>query len=461
MPSRGLFKSKIGFIASAAGAAVGLGNIWKFPFEVEDGGGAAFVLVYLVCCLLIGFPLMVTCIALGRKGNSNVVQVFDNLGFRRWNFMGKLMAIDNIIILSIYLVVAAWSFGYFIEMVKGNFEIGKQFGIYSADIKTVTIYWIVFIAVTAFIVSKGVSKGIERAAKILMPTLLIILIILAVYVQTIPHSGTGISYYLLPDFSKLSMRVIFSAVGQAFFSLSICGGIIITYGSYLSKDDNIISSAAFVTIADVAVALLAGFMIFPLVAFLTSGSMEGIEGGSGLIFVTMPEAFGLIGFLGSAVGSLFFLLLSFAALTTTVAIMEVPVAYIIERFNKSRSYAVVLLIAITLVLSMPSIVANGYSDYFKNFIRYPGSEASTDFMTFVGQIVDSYLQLSGILIVLFLIFKWKISSLDLEITRGNPGYIGSATQKFINVVLKYVAPVVLTMLFILGFLSTFFGISVL
>ena len=342
MASRGNFSSKAGFILAAAGSAVGLGNIWKFPFEVGNGGGAAFVVLYLLFCFLLCFPVMVSEIAIGRHTMRNPVGAFDALGFKKWNFVGKLGLICGVLILSFYNVVAGWAFGYFIEMLFGNFEIGQNFGGYIKDIFRVGSYAIVFMLTTAFIVSKGISGGIERAAKILMPTLIVMILGLVIYAATLPNAMKGISFYLVPDFSEINITVIGGALRQAFFSLSLGMGALITYGSYVSKNDNIISSAAYITLMDVGIAFIAGLMIFPFVAFNLGGDMSQVSqpgfGGPGLIFVTLPGVFETLGSVwGVIIGSFFFLLLSFAALTSTVSLLEVPVAYVVDEHKVNRN----------------------------------------------------------------------------------------------------------------------------
>jgi NSS family neurotransmitter:Na+ symporter len=461
MASRGGFSSKIGFILAAAGSAVGLGNIWKFPFEVGEGGGAAFVFVYLIFCFILCFPVMVTEIAMGRKTSKNPVGAFNSLGYKKWNFIGKIGIISGFLILSFYNVVAGWAFGYFLEMLSGNFDIGNQFGDYIKDVYKVGGYAIVFMLTTAFIVSKGVSGGIEKASKILMPTLLIMIIGLVIYSLTLPHALEGLSFYLVPDFSKLTTKVIGSAMGQAFFSLSLGMGALITYGSYVGKKDNIVSSAAFITLTDVGIAVIAGMMMFPLVAYLTDGTMEGAGQGAGLIFAVLPGAFETLGpVLGVVIGSAFFLLLSFAALTSTVSLLEVPVAYTVDELNMKRGKAVWLVAGVIFLIGLPSLVGNGYSEFFSNFITYFGAENPTDFMTFIGHVAnDTFLPLGGCLIVIFAAYVWKKENLSDEISNGFDGYKGSFLEKYINFAITVFCPIVLGIMFITTVLSKFFNIN--
>lgn len=454
---RGEWSSRIGFVLAAAGSAIGLGNIWKFPFEVGNHGGAAFVVAYLFFCFILCFPVMVTEIAIGRKTNKNPVGAYKALGFKGWSFVGILGIFCGVIILSFYNVVAAWAFGYFIEMITGNFAIGSQFGDFTKDWLKIGLYGIIFMSTTAFIVSRGVSAGIERAAKILMPSLLAIMVFLVIYAFTLPNAMDGVTFYLVPDFSKLSLQVMYSALGQAFFSLSLGMGALITYGSYLSKRENIISSAALITLADVGIAFVAGLMMFPLVF------SQGIEpsGGAGLIFITLPGVFESLGpVLGVVIGTLFFVLLSFAALTSTVSLLEVPVSFAVDELGLRRKVAVWGTATIIYLIGIPSLLANGASTMWSQFIDLPGA-GMTDFMTFIGYLAnDSFLPLGGFLISVFAAYVWKKHNLQEQIVIGNEGYAGSLVQKFIDVAISFIAPVFLGIIFILTVLSRFFGIDV-
>ncbi len=455
---RGEFGSKLGFVLAAAGSAVGLGNIWKFPFEVGKGGGAAFVVVYLIFCFVLCFPVMVTEIAIGRKTNRNPVGAFIALGYKKWAFIGKLGLFCGVLILSFYNVVAGWAFGYFLEIVSGNFAIGAQFGAYVADWTRVGLYGLIFMATTAFIVSGGVKGGIERASKILMPTLISIILFLVAYAFTLPNAMKGVEFYLLPDFSKLNERVIYGALGQAFFSLSLGMGALITYGSYVSKKENIISSAALITLTDVGIAFLAGLMMFPFVF------SQGLEptGGAGLIFVTLPGIFQSLGpILGIVIGSLFFMLLSFAALTSTVSLLEVPVSYAVDELRWSRKKAVWLIAGFIFVVGIPSLLANGASNFFSNFMYIPGDGKVTDFMTVIGYIAnDTLLPLGGLLISFFAAYIWRKENLDQEISIGDSSYMGSFVQRFMHFAISFVCPLILAMLFVFTVLDRFLGIKV-
>jgi NSS family neurotransmitter:Na+ symporter len=455
---RGEFGSKIGFILAAAGSAVGLGNIWKFPFEVGKGGGAAFVIVYLLFCFILCLPVMVTEIAIGRKTNRNPVGAFIGLGFQKWKFIGYLGLFCGVLILSFYNVVAGWAFGYFIEMVRGDFAIGQRFGEFTSNWKVIGFYGLVFMSLTAFIVSGGVKDGIERASKILMPTLFGIIIFLVIYSFTLPNAIDGIEFYLLPDFTKLNGRVIYGALGQAFFSLSLGMGALITYGSYVSRKENIVTSAVFITLMDVSVAFLAGLMMFPFVF------SQGLEptGGAGLIFITLPGIFESLGpILGIFIGSLFFLLLSFAALTSTVSLLEVPVSYLVDEHKVPRKKAVWSMAGFIYLVGIPSLLANGASDFFTNFMYIPGDGRVMDFLSVIGYIAnDTFLPLGGFLISIFAAYVWKTENLDKELGTGYPGYQGSIYRKLINFGIAYICPTLLGAIFVFTVLDRFMGIQI-
>lgn len=461
MAARGQFSNRFGFIMAAAGSAVGLGNIWKFPFEVGQGGGAVFVLLYLIFCFLLCFPVMVTEIAIGRKTQRNAVGAFNALGFKRWNIVGKLGILSGILILSFYNVVAAWAFGYVFEMVRGNFDVGNNFGDYTADIVKVFIYGVIFMVSTALIVSQGVSKGIEKATKILMPTLIIIIAFLVIYSLTLEHSLTGLAFYLKPDLSAINGKVVYGALGQAFFSLSLGMGALITYGSYVNKNDNIITSATLITLMDVGIAFIAGLMMFPFVAYLSNGTMEGVSGGPGLIFATLPGVFESLGSAGVFIGATFFLLLSFAALTSTVSLLEVPVSYVVDEHKMKRKPAVWIMAGVIFLVGIPSMLSGGYSEFFTQFITYFNAAGPTDFLSFVDDTASStFLPLGGFLITIFAAYVWKKHNLEEELSIGAPNYKGSLVSKYISFAITILCPLILGGIFVLTLLGKFFGVEV-
>lgn len=463
--NRGQFNSRLGFVLAAAGSAVGLGNIWKFPFEVGAGGGAAFVLIYLAFCFLLCFPVMISEIAIGRKTQLNAVGAFKKLGHHNWAWIGFLGVLAGVLILSFYNVVAGWAFGYFLEMSQGNFDFGsvEKFVGFTADWEHIFIYGIVFMGITALIVSKGIQGGIEKAAKILMPTLFAMIIGLMIYAFTLNNAMAGITYYLVPDFSEITGEVIYSALGQAFFSLSLGMGALITYGSYVSRKQDIVRSAAMITLTDVSVAFLAGLMIFPFVAFLNAGDMSSVSGGPGLIFMTLPGVFESLGpLLGKIVGAIFFLLLSFAALTSTVSLLEVPVAYLVDEKKIKRPVAVWGMATLIFAIGIPSLLGNGAIDELTNFVTLfkDGKEDVVSFLGFVELIAsDTFLPLGGTFIAIFTAYVWKKNNLNAELMEGR------ATEsqwmlKYINFAVMFFCPVILGAITIITILERFFGIQV-
>jgi len=364
----------------------------------------------------------------------------------------------GVVILSFYNIVAGWVLGYFVEMLLGNFAIGQQFETYVNDIAEVGGYTIAFLIATAYIVSQGVTKGIEKASKILMPVLIAIILVLTIYAMTLDGALEGITFYLIPDFTKLNLNVIYRALGQSFFSLSLGLGALMTYGSYLSRKENVISAGAMITFADVGIAFLAGLMIFP---FVFSQGIEP-EGGAGLIFMTMPGIFESMGpTLGIAVGSLFFLLLAFAALTSTISLLELPVAYLVDKHKVKRKYAVWYAAALIFLLGIPSMLGNGYSEYFSNFITYVGADQPVNFMDFVTDVAsNTLLPFGGLMVSVFAIYIWKRRKLFRELSHGYSEFPRTFIARYIGFTLQYICPPVLGAIFIITVLEIFFGVKI-
>lgn len=454
---RGGFSTRLGFILAAAGSAVGLGNIWKFPFEVGAGGGAAFVVMYLFFCFILCFPVMVAEITIGRKTQKNPVGAFAALGHKKWSIIGYCGVASGVLILSFYNVVAAWAFGYFVEILSGHFDIGSRFGEFTKDWITVGAYSLIFMTATAFVVSRGIAGGIEKAAKLLMPTLFVMIIALICYAVTLPNAMDGLKFYLVPDFSAITGNVVYSALGQAFFSLSLGMGALITYGSYVGKNQNIVTSAVSITFLDVGVAVLAGFMIFPFVF------SQGIEttGGAGLIFMTLPGVFeSLGGVLGIVVGSFFFLLLSFAAFTSTISLLEVPTAYMVDEHQVNRSKATWTVAIIIFLIGIPSMLSNGAVESLGSFVTLAGA-GTLDFMSFIGLIaMDTFLPLGGFLIAVFTAYVWRKENFNQELL--NDGSLkASWLHAYVNFAISYICPVLLGIIFIVTVLDNFFGVKLL
>lgn len=458
MAQRGNFSSKAGFIAAAAGSAVGLGNIWKFPYEAGENGGAAFLLIYFVSVLLIGFPLVVAEVAMGRKGQTDAIGTYKKLGGEKWGFAGVLGVVCAILFLSFYNVVAGWSFGYFYQIVfgdllsQGNF--GSYFGEFASDVSDNIFFSLIFMLITAFIVARGIQKGIETFSKILMPSLLLILVGLVIYAFTLENAMAGISFYLIPDFSQVTGKTIYKAMGQAFFSLSLGVGGLITYGSYFSKKENIVSNAAVIAGVDLLVAFLAGLLIFPLVF------SQGQEptAGPGLVFVALPGIFAAMGpIIGKIIGGAFFLLLCFAALTSTISILEIPSAYFVDQKKMDRKKVVYGLSIFIFILGLPSLLSIGAVDSLTNLLVYEGQTKS--FLDLIADVsTELTLPFGGFLVSIVVALKWKKQGLSEEIAQGYPGYKGSLVEKFINLMISTLCPLVLGLTFITTILQKFFNV---
>ena len=462
MASRSGFSSRIGFVAAAAGSAVGLGNIWSFPYQTGANGGAAFLVIYLLFIFLIGFPIMVGEIAIGRRTQSNPYGAYKQLGGKSWAWLGFFGVLCGVMILSFYNVVAGWAFGYFVQIAFGDLlslgspeAYGDFFGQYTADVTDNMLYSIAFMVITAFIVMRGVQNGIETASKILMPVLFVILFGLIGYALTLPNAMDGVRFYLQPDFSKLSVQVLYSAMGQAFFSLSLGMGALITYGSYIGKKENIVSAGGIVTLADTSVAFLAGLMILPLVF------SQGIEPGEGpgLVFVTLPGVFESMGGIGPFIGGSFFLLLSVAALTSTVSLLEVPVSFLTDEKKWTRSRSTIIMAIIVFAFGLPSLLSQGAVSSLSaiSFLDFNGPPAFIDVIQ--ALFLEVGLPFGGFMMSLFISQKWKTSSLKEEILDGYPNYPGSFIEKFLNTMITYVCPVVLGIMVVITVLQKFFNVN--
>ncbi|WP_276373628.1 sodium-dependent transporter [Chryseolinea sp. H1M3-3] len=471
MSSRGNFSGRIGFILTAAGSAVGLGNIWKFPYLAGQNGGAVFLFIYLFCVFVLCYPVMVGEISIGRHAGLDAYGSYNKLGGKKWGYLGLFGIMIGIFILSFYNVVAGWAFGYFLHISFGDLlnetDFSSFFGLFVNDIFDLTsakglansnfIFSMVFMAMTAFIVAKGIQKGIEAANKIMMPTLYIILICIIVYSLTLPNAMSGVRYYLIPDLEELKIQTLFEGLKQAFFSLSLGMGTLMTYGSYLKKSENITSSVATISLADTSVAFLAGLMVFPLIHFLQFKLQitEVAQAGPPLIFIVLPQIFHEMGpLLGRIVGGLFFLLVCFAALTSTISLLEVPVAYLVDQKKMDRkkvSWGTALLI---FVIGLPVMASQGMIPALNNLPFYKGQ----DYLVFVADMCDIGLTVGGCLMCIFITTRWKIENMHSELENGNPNYRTSFLKKYLNFTIQYVCPVLLGILSILIIYDKFVGI---
>ncbi|MBT8081758.1 MAG: sodium-dependent transporter [Gammaproteobacteria bacterium] len=343
----GNWSSRMAFILAVTGSAVGLGNIWKFPYIAGQNGGGAFVLVYLACVILIGMPVMMSEILIGRRGRRNPVRTMELLGKEeggsgRWRWVGGLGVVAGILILSYYSVIAGWTLAYIVKSVSGVFAgaspqaVGAEFDNFVGDWRLVGLTHTVFMGLAVFVVARGVERGLEQAVRFMVPALLVLMLVLLGYSISSGYFGQGVAFMFTPDFGALTRDSILAALGQAFFTLSIGMGAVMAYGAYLPEETSITGASAAVVTADTSIAMLAGLAIFPLV--FANGLTPG--DGPGLVFNTLPLAFGQMPG-GVFFSTVFFVLLSFAAWTSAIGLMEPAVAWIVEHYSKTRAQATV------------------------------------------------------------------------------------------------------------------------
>ena len=443
---RANFGSKLGVILASAGSAVGLGNIWRFPYETGNHGGAAFILIYLACVLILGIPIMVSEFLIGRHSRANTAGAYQKLApGTHWRWVGRMGVLAGFLILSYYSVVAGWTLEFIGEAVTDNFA-GKTaadyintFNSFSSNPWRPVIWLVLFLLVTHFIIVKGVEKGIEKSSKIMMPTLFIIILILVGCSVTLPGAGKGIEFLLKPDFSKVDGNVFLGAMGQAFFSLSLGMGCLCTYASYFSKNTNLTRTAFSVGIIDTFVAVLAGFIIFP--AAFSVGIQP--DAGPSLIFITLPnvfqQAFSGIPILAYIFSVMFYVLLALAALTSTISLHEVVTAYLHEEFNFTRGKAARLVTTGCILLGILCSLSLGVTKEFTIFGL--GMFDLFDFVT-----AKLMLPLGGLLISIFTGWYLDKKLVWSEIT--NNGTLKVPTYKLIIFILKYVAPIAISVIFI-------------
>jgi neurotransmitter:Na+ symporter, NSS family len=455
MAVRGNFSGQVGFILAATGSAIGLSNIWRFPYLAGQNGGAVFLIIYLACIFLFCFPVMVGEVAIGRAGGTNSYGSYNRLGNKRWGLLGGFGILSGILILSYYNVVAGWAFGYFIEIVFGELlsksDYREFFGGFVGNATTNFFYSLGFLFLTALTVAGGIQKGIEKANRFLMPALLLILIGLIGYSLTLPRAMEGVRFYLVPDFSEITAQTVFDALRLSFFTLSLGIGGLITYGSYVKKDENIIVSASIVTWADTIIAFLAGLMIFPLVFSANQSPAEG----PALVFMVMPEIFkGMGPVLGKIVGGSFFLLLCFAALPSCISLLELPVAYFVDEKKYPRKKVVWILALIIFVLGLPSMLSFGAVRGLDKLSFY----RDRDFLTFIADMTDITLTIGGCLMAIFITYTWGMKRFNEELTEGNPGFMGSFSRRYVNFTIAYVCPALLGVLSVLIIIDKFVGL---
>ena len=449
---RASFGSKIGAILAAAGSAVGLGNIWRFPYEAGNHGGAAFILLYLACVFIMGMPIMIAEFTVGRRAKASTGRAFGLLANNsKWDVIGMLGVLAGLLILGYYSVVAGWTLEYILSSVTNGFADKKPedfvaaFQSFSQDPIRPVVWLLAFLLFTHYIVVKGVKDGIEKSSKILMPVLFILIVVLAICSMALPNANKGLEFLLKPDFSKVNADVFLGAMGQAFFSLSLGMGCLSTYASYFGSDTRLGKTALSVGVIDTFVAILAGLIIFP--AAFSVGIQP--DAGPSLIFITLPnvfqQAFGGIPFLAMIFSLLFYVLLALAALTSTISLHEVVTAYLNERFKISRNCAAMLVTGFCVVTGILSSLSLGAWDA-KFF-----SLGFFDLLDFVT--AKLMLPLGGLLVCLFVGWYLKRSVSYEELT--NYGLQKAPYFPIYMFILRYFAPIAIILIFVneLGWLS--------
>lgn len=364
------FSSRLGYVLAVAGSAVGLGNIWRFPYLAAKYGGGIFLLVYLILTASFGYVLIVSETALGRMTQKSPIGAFKSFGQGIWYKIGGwINAIIPILIVPYYSVIGGWVIKYFVEYIKGNVNVLAQdnyFNNFISDSFNVEFWFIIF-ALFAFItILGGVKNGIERSSKIMMPILVVLAIMVVIYSVTRPGAIEGVKYFLIPNFEDFSIMTIVAAMGQMFYSLSIAMGILYTYGSYLEKDVDIEKSTKQVELFDTAIAILAGLMVIPAVFAFSTEAAESLQAGPSLMFITLPKVFASMG-AGTIAGILFFLLVFFAALTSAISLLETSVSSLSQQFHISRNKAIVIMAFVMLAFGTTSCLGYGVWDFISIF----------------------------------------------------------------------------------------------
>lgn len=438
---RDSFSGRFAVVAAAAGSAIGLGNIWRFPYVAGENGGGAFLLVYLICVILIGIPVMTSEFIIGRAALRNPYGAFKALApGKPWYLIGIMGVAAAFMILAFYTTVAGWTLEYFYQSVTGNLmgknerELTAMFDTFQKSSFRPVLWFIIFMGMTAYIILSGVKNGIEKYTKVLMPGLFILLIILSIRSVTLPGSGAGLRFLFHPDLSKLTPEVILKALGQAFFSLSVGMGTLITYGSYIRKDEKLASSASLIALADTSVAVISGIAIFPAL-FALGGSPAS---GSGLTFIVLPGIFQKMPF-GNIFATMFFLLLAIAALTSTISVLEVIVAFLSEELKMTRRKATIAATLAVSVLGIVTVLSLGALSNVTIFGRN-----LFGFMEYLTS--NIMLPLGGLLIVLFIGWFFSPQLTKKELT--NDGQLRDRLIPVFMFIVKFLAPVAIAMVFL-------------
>lgn len=432
------FSGKIGFILAAAGSAVGLGNIWRFPYLAAQYGGGIFLLVYLVLAVTFGFALMVTEVAIGRKTGMSAIKAFGVLN-KKGSFIGVLASLVPMIIFPYYCVIGGWVIKYGTVFITGEGSAAAAdgyFGEFIGSPVSPLIFTGVFILLTSLVVLLGVQKGIEKISKLLMPILLVLTIGISVYSLSLDGAMEGLIYYVKPNFNAFSLKTVIAAMGQMFYSMSLAMGIMITYGSYMQKKDNLESSVRSIEIFDTAIAFLSGLMIIPAVFAFSGGDKSALNQGPGLMFVTLPKVFDTMAG-GNIVGIVFFILVFFAALTSSISLMETIVSIIMDKFKIKRSIVCVIVMAASMIIAVPSSLGNGiWSD-----ILILGK----DFLSFFDFLSNNIMMpITALLTCIFVGFVIKTKTVEDEVEVSG----AFKAKKLYRITVTYICPVFLIVILI-------------
>lgn len=440
---RDSFSSKFGIIAAAAGSAVGLGNIWKFPYVAGQNGGGAFLVVYLMFIVAIGLPVMLSEFSIGRRAQRNAIGSFKKLApGTPWYFVGVMGVAAAFLILSFYSAVAGWTLEYVFKSLANSFagrnetELNLMFGDFISGTWRPLLWQMIFMILTAWIVAAGIKRGIEKYTKVLMPLLVVMIVILCIRSVTLPGSAEGLAFLFKPDFSKLTSDAVLGALGQAFFSLSLGMGTLITYGSYIGKSNNLPGTVVQVSVADTLIAIMAGVAIFPAVFAFGIDPAEG----PGLVFITLPNIFQQMPG-GYFFALIFFVLLAVAALTSSISVLEVVVAYFVEELNLSRKRATIFAAVMISVLGVFCTLSFGIMSDVHIF-----GLVFFDLMDFTAS--NLLLPLGGFLIVMFV--GWYLGSGTAREEISNNGKYRLAYFPVFIFLVRFVAPFAITLVFIYG-----------
>ncbi len=444
---RGSFTGKIGFVLAAAGSAVGLGNIWRFPYLAAEYGGGIFLLVYIILSVTFGFALMTAEIAIGRKTQLSPIGAFQKLN-KKCSFVGYLAALIPALILPYYSVIGGWVMKYMTVFATGKAGAAAAdtyFDSFSSNTWQSILFFAIFIGITALIVLLGVQKGVENVSKIMMPTLVGLAIIIAGYVcvtSVRDHGWEGILYYIKPDFGKFSYMTVVSAIGQLFYSMSLAMGIMITYGSYMKKDVSIETSVHQIEIFDTGIAFLAGLMVVP--AVIGFSGVDGMSKGPGLMFITLPKVFNSMGpVMGNIVGLVFFVLVFFAALTSSISLMETVVSTLEDKFHISRKLSCLCVLLGSVVLGLPSALGFG----LLSNITILGMDILSFFDFLTNSILMPIVAILTCIIVCYIIKPSAVVE-EVELT-------GKFRLKGLFKVMIYIAPVFLVTILVFAILEAF------